>query len=90
MVLLSCADARIMQGVRETLFAFTIKFECLEKHLERRIEQQMEKFEQQLPKTEAKLHSTVRQCMAEIMKQQTHLQRKQDQLAGLIAYHNCP
>ena len=32
--LLSCAGARIMQGVRDTLLAFTIKFECLEKHLE--------------------------------------------------------
>ena len=61
-----------MQGVRDALFAFTIKFECLEKHLERRIEQQVEKFEQQLHKTEAKINSAVRHCMAELTKQQTH------------------
>jgi len=42
----------------------------------------MEKFKQQLHKTEAKRHSSVRLCMAEIMKQQTHLQKKQDQLAA--------
>ena len=80
--LLSCAGARIMQGVRDALLVFTIKFECLEKHLERRIDQQIEKLEQKLHKTEAKLHSAVRHCMAELMKQQTHLQRKQDQLAA--------
>ena len=95
--LLSCAGARIMQGVRDALFAFTIKFECLEKHLEQRIEQQMEKFEQQLHKTEAKLHSAVCQCMAELTKQQTHLQRKQDQLVAkqdllhtTIVHDQCP
>ena len=71
-----------MQGVRDALLGFTIKFECLEKHLERRIDQQIEKLEQKLHKTEAKLHSAVRHCMAEIMKHQTHLQRKQDQLAA--------
>ena len=71
-----------MQGVRDTLLGFTIKFECLEKHLERRIDQQIEKLEQKLHKTEAKLHSAVRHCMAELMKHQTHLQRKQDQLAA--------
>ena len=80
--LLSCAGARIMQGVRDALLGFTIKFECLEKHLERRIDQQIEKLEQKLHKTEAKLHSAVRHCMAELMKHQTHLQRKQDQLAA--------
>ena len=32
--LLSCAGARIIQGVRDALLAFTIKFECLKKHLE--------------------------------------------------------
>ena len=86
-----------MQEMRDTLFAFTIKFECLEKHLERGIEQQMEKFEQQLHKTEAKLNSAVRQCMAEMMKQQTHLQRRQDQLAAkqdllhtTIVHDQCP
>ena len=95
--LLSCAGARIMQGVKDALFAFTIKFECLEKHLERRIEQQMEKFEQQLHKTEAKLDYSMRQCMAELTKQQTHLQRKQDQLAAkqdllhtTIVHDQCP
>ena len=71
-----------MQGVRDALLGFTIKFECLEKHLERRIGQQIEKLEQKLHKTEAKLHSAVRHCMAELMKHQTHLQRKQDQLAA--------
>ena len=30
MALLFCAGARMMQGVKDTLFAFTIKFECLE------------------------------------------------------------
>ena len=80
--LLFCAGARIMQGVRDALLGFTIKFECLEKHLERRIDQQIEKLEQKLHKTEAKLHSAVRHCMAELMKHQTHLQRKQDQLAA--------
>ena len=80
--LLFCAGARIMQGVRDALLGFTIKFEYLEKHLERRIDQQIEKVEQKLHKTEAKLHSAVRHCMAELMKHQTHLQRKQDQLAA--------
>ena len=95
--LLSCSGARIMQGVRDALFAFTIKFECLEKHLEWRIEQQMEKFEQQLHKTEAKINSAVRHCMVELTKQQTHLQRKQDQLAAkqdllhtTIVHDQCP
>ena len=96
MALLTCAGAKIMQGVRDTLLAFTIKFECLEKHLERRIDQQIKKLEQRLHKTEAKLHSAVRHCMAEIMKQ-THLQRKQDQLAAkqdllhtTIVHDQCP
>ena len=95
--LLSCAGARIMQGVRGALLAFTMKFECLEKHLERRIEQQIEKVEQKLHKTEAKLYSAVCHCMAEIMKQQTHLQRKQDQLTAkqdllhtTIVHDQCP
>ena len=86
-----------MQGVRDALLGFTIKFECLEKHLERRIDQQIEKLEQKLHKTEAKLHSAVRHCMAELMKHQTHLQRKQDQLAAkqdllhtTIVHDQCP
>ena len=95
--LLSCAGARIMQGVRDALLGFTIKFECLEKRLERRIDQQIEKLEQKLHKTEAKLHSAVCHCMAELMKHQTHLQRKQDQLAAkqdllytTIVHDQCP
>ena len=95
--LLSGAGARIMLGVRDALLVFTMKFECLEKHLERRIEQQIEKFEQKLHKTEAKLYSAVCHCMAEIMKQQIHLQRKQDQLTAkqdllhtTIVHDQCP
>ena len=40
--------------MKDALFAFTIKFKCSEKHLNRRVEQLTERFEHQLPKTEVK------------------------------------
>ena len=78
-------------------FCTQIKFEYLEKQLERRIELLAEKFQHQLHKTEAKIHSAVCQCMGELVKQQTPFRRKQDKLAAkqdllltIIVRDHCP